>query len=442
MNDQEPSNFRSRSPRSSGRDPVQPWWGRRHNILLALAALIIAVVIWRLASTPRGERDVVTPPVAVVTATVKQGPFTVFQSALGTVKPLHSVTVRSPVSGRLLSVSFSGGQMVKQGALLATVDPQPVATQLALAQGELARSQALHAQAADTLQRYQQLLTEDSMPPQRVADQKALADQQAADLRVAQSRVDDAKLQLANTRIVAPISGMVGLRRVDPGNFIQPSDAEGITTVTELHPIGVEFALPGHVLADLVKRLHAGAETAVVAYASDTDTRLANGKLQATDNQIDPDTGTVRLQAVFPNTDDNLFPNQFVSVKLAVRELDDAVLLPTAAIQHGADGPFVYVVGADQTVSIAQVELGPGDDMTSVVRTGVNVGTVVVVQGSDHLRAGLRVKPIATAHNNDAPPRVSAAGSEHDKRDSVRPLSGESAHRQHTDDPDVTPGAS
>lgn len=380
---------------SAGFGPRRPWWRRRNVVLTMVAALVLAVVIWRLVSAPSGKRSAELNAVSVLTATVRQAPFTVYQSAVGTVTPLNSVTLRSRVTGRLVSIAFHGGEMVKRGTVLAQIDPQPFQIKLDSATGELARDQASSANVADTLKRYRQLLAEQSITPQQVADQQTLVSQNAANVSVAQSRLADAKLQLAYTRITAPIDGMVGLPRVDPGNVVEASDPSGITTVTQLHPISVVFAVPGDALAGLVRRLQAGDTIPVAVYLTGSETELAGGRLLAANNQIDPDTGTVKLRAEFTNAEGALFPNQFVTVKLPVQTLARAVLVPTAAIQHGTDRTFVFVVGKDHKVSIAQVKPGPADGTHTVIAEGVSPGMVVVIEGTDQLRDGMQVQPVA-----------------------------------------------
>lgn len=382
----------------TGRDGQRSWW-RRHPALAAIALIVLALVIWRLVSAPHGQRPEESAAVAVVTATAQKAPFTVYESAVGSVTPLNEVTVRSRVTGRLASVAFTGGEMVKRGELLAQIDPRPFEISLQSAEGELARDQAASANATGTLQRYRQLLAEKSVTPQQFADQQAAAGQGAGNLQVAQSQLATAKLQLAWTRITSPIDGMVGLPQVDPGNVVSASDAQGITTVTQLRPIGVAFAVPGNAAAALVQRLQAGTAVPVAAYGSGSDKLLATGRLLGANNQIDPATGTVKLKAEFDNAAGELFPNQFVTVKLPVAHLADAVLVPAAAIQHGADGTFVYVVDKDHKAVATPVRVGPGDAATSVVESGVAPGAIVVVQGGDALRNGVKVKPVAAAES-------------------------------------------
>ena len=402
------------------------WWRQHKVVLTVIAALVLAVVIWRLVSAPSGKRSSESNAVAVVTATVRQAPFTVYQTAVGTVTPLSSVTLRSRVTGRLVSVAFHGGEMVKRGAVLAQIDPQPFQIKLDSAAGELARDQASSANLADTLKRYRQLLAEKSITPQQVADQQTLASQNAANVSVARSRVADAKLQLAYTRITAPIDGMVGLPRVDPGNVVDASDPAGITTVTQLHPISVVFAVPGDALAGLVRRLQAGETIPVAVYLTGSETELARGRLLAANNQIDADTGTVKLKAEFTNAEGALFPNQFVTVKLPVQTLARAVLVPTAAIQQGTGSTFVFVLGKDHKVSIAQVKLGPADGTTTVVAAGISPGMAVVIEGTDQLRDGMQVQPVATP----ATPLRSSTADQNGK--------GASAYIEtHEDDPNV-----
>jgi len=374
-------------------------------VVLLLGVVIVAAIWWSRRGPHVGTADA-DQAVPVVAATVRHGSFTVYRSQPGTVSPANSVTVRSQVDGVLKSVAFSGGQMVKQGDLLAEVDPRPFQAQLQLANGDLARSQAQLANAEETLKHYEALLSQDSISRQRVADQQSLVRQYAAEVKSAQGRIGSANLQAANARITSPISGMAGLRRVDPGNLVGPSDARGIVVVNQSQPSKVVFSVPVNVVPRVLDRLHAGACIPVDAYGDSPDDVLARGRLLAANNQVDPATGTVRFEAEFANTNGALLANQFVTAKLPVEVLPQATLLPAAAIQQGTQGAFVYVIKDDKTVAVAPVKVGSGDTTTSVITSGVAPGAKVVVEGADRLRAGTAVSVTMSA---EAEPTAAAS---------------------------------
>jgi multidrug efflux system membrane fusion protein len=362
-----------------------------------LGPIFIGVVaIAGVACSKKGASDA-DPSVPVVVATARQGGFVVYRSQPGTVTPSNSVLVRSQVDGVLKSIAFSGGQMVKRGDLLAEIDPRASQAQLQLATGDLASSQAKLANAQDTLKHFEVLATQDSISRQRLADQKALVAQYAAEVKSEQGRIGTANLQVANARITSPINGMVGLRRVDPGNLVGPSDARGIVVVTQSQPSKVLFSVPVNVVPHVLQRLNGGTCIPVEALGDGPDDVLATGRLQAANNQVDPATGTVKFEAEFANADNALLPNQFVTAKLPVEVLPQAILVPAAAIQQGAQGPFVYVIKDDKTAAVVPVKLGPSDTTTAVIASGVAPGATVVVEGADRLRAGTVVNATKSA---------------------------------------------
>jgi len=373
---------------------------------VVILGIVAVVVLWRVGRSPSGGKSAAGQAVPVVVAAARQGSFVVWQSQPGTVVPANSVVVRSHVDGTLTRIAFTGGQKVKQGDLLAEVDPRPFQAQVQLADGDLARSQAQLANAEEVLGHYQALQKQDSISRQRVADQQSLVRQYAAEVKAGQGRVGSARLQLSATRITSPIAGTVGLRRVDPGNLVGPSDARGIAVVTQSQPSKVVFSVPVGAASHVLQRLHGGACIPVDAYGDGPDDRLGAGRLLGANNEVDPATGTVKFEAEFANADGTLLPNQFVTARLPVEVLPRAILVPAAAIQQGADGPFVYVVKADKTVAVASVKAGPGDGTTSVVTDGVAPGAQVVVEGADRLRAGSVVdaRMAATPAPKDAVP--------------------------------------
>lgn len=372
----------------------------------ALGSAAIAAAIALVGCGSGGGKNAADQTVPVVAATVRQGSFVVYGSQPGTVTPSNSVLVRSRVDGVLTRIAFSGGQVVKQGDLLAEIDPRPFQAQSQLASGDLARSQAQLSNAQETLKHYQTLLTQDSISRQRVADQQSLVQQYAAEVKSEQGRIGTANLQLANAKITSPINGVVGLRRVDPGNLVGPADARGITVVTQSQPSKVVFSVPVNAVPRVLERLRAGDCIPVQAYGDGPDDVLGTGHLLAANNQVDPATGTVKFEAEFANADNMLLPNQFVTAKLPTQVLPQALLVPAAAIQQGAQGPFVYVVKDDKTATVVPVKLGPGDPTTTVITSGVPAGAKVVVEGADRLREGT---PVSVTMGAEPAPAAAAA---------------------------------
>jgi membrane fusion protein, multidrug efflux system len=333
-------------------------------------------------------------PTPVATMAVRQGDFDVYLNALGTVTARGTVTVRSRVDGQLLRVLFDEGQVVKAGQLLAEIDPRPFEVQLAQMNGQLARDQALLTNARVDLDRYQTLLAQDSIAKQQVDTQASLVRQYEAAIASDKGQVDSAKLQLSFTRIVAPISGRLGLRQVDSGNMIHANDTNGIVVITQVQPIDVVFPIPESNLPRVQRRLREGDPPVVDAYDRNQTRKLATGKLVTIDNQIDTATGTIKLKAAFANDDSALFPNQFVNVRMLLDTLHGVTLVPTAAILRGAPGTFVYVVKDDKTVTVRPVKVGPIEGENAVVDSGVAPGDVVVVDGTDRLREGGKVETV------------------------------------------------
>jgi len=341
-------------------------------------------------------------PTPVVARSASLGSLDVVMNGLGTATPLRTVTVRSRVDGELVSVKFAEGQAVKPGQLLAEIDPRPFQVQLDQAQGQLARDQALLENARLDLERYQGLFKQDSIARQQVDTQASLVRQYEGAVQVDRSQVDNARLQLAYTRIAAPVGGRVGLRLVDPGNIVRAGDANGIVVITQLAPIAVVFTVPQDSVPVVLKRMQSE-KIPVEAWDREGRSKLADGFLASADNQVDPATGTVKLKAQFDNADGALFPNQFVNVRMKLDTLRDAIVVPTAAVQRGAQGLFVYVVRDDKTVTARPVKLGPSEDQRIVVADGLREGELVVVDGMDRLRPGAAVE-VSTARPEIKPP--------------------------------------
>jgi len=338
----------------------------------------------------RGSGD--GKPLPVQAAIAKSGDIDVFINALGTVTARNTATVKARVDGQLVRITFREGYAVKEGEILAYIDPRPFQVQLDQANGQLIRDQALLANAKLDLERYRGLLAKDSIAKQQVDTQEALVRQDEGVVLLDRAQVENAQLQLDFTHITAPVSGRLGLRQVDVGNAIHGSDASGLVVITETQPIHVIFAIPADNIAAVLARLRTGEALSVDALDRDGKTKLATGKLLTVDNQIDVATGTVRLKAEFANTDDKLFPNQFVNARLRVDTRHNAILMPVAAIQRGTQGIFVYVVGQDQAVAIRPVTLGPVSGDIVATEKGLASGEQVVTDGADKLREGAKVE--------------------------------------------------
>ncbi|MCA3788120.1 MdtA/MuxA family multidrug efflux RND transporter periplasmic adaptor subunit, partial [Burkholderia sp.] len=328
-------------------------------------------------------------PVQVATAT--QGEMPIVLSALGTVTPLANVTVKTQLSGYLQSVSFQEGQIVKKGDVLAQIDPRPYQVSLENAQGTHARDSALLATARLDLKRYQTLLSQDSIASQTVDTQASLVKQYEGAVKTDQAAIDSAQLNLTYARITAPVSGRVGLRQVDPGNYVTPGDANGLVVITQLQPMSVIFTTSEDNLPQILKQVNAGQKLSVTAYNRNNTVPLETGSLATLDNQIDTSTGTVKLRANFDNKGGMLFPNQFVNTRLLVDVLRNATIVPTSAVLTGSIGQFVYIVKPDNTVTVRKVTIGPVDGERTSIASGVTLGERVVTDGSDRLREGAKI---------------------------------------------------
>lgn len=387
----EPPSFRKKPPPPHARGGLS----RRYVIGVALALAAVGAVIWWVESRPAPQpprgRFATTGAMPVAVATAAKGDIDIVFNALGTVTPLATVTVKTQINGQITRIDFKEGQHVNKGDLLAEIDNRPYLFALDQAQGQLLRDQAILKAAENDLARYRVLAKQDSIARQQVDTQEQLVRQYQGVVKADQAQVDNARLNLTYCSIVAPIGGRVGLRQIDEGNYAQVSDPNGIVVITQTQPISVMFSLPEDNLQTVLRRLHDGATLAVTAFDRSGTKQLATGTLATVDNQINTATGTIRARADFPNGDESLFPNQFVNVKLLADTLHDATVIPNAAVQRGEPGTFVYVVGADDTVSVRPVKLGPSQGERVAVTSGLQPGERVVVDGADKLRDKAKV---------------------------------------------------
>ncbi len=377
------------------RPPGPPMSAARRALWIALLGAAVAGLVFWIGSRPKGgppgARFAMEGPVPVVVATAAKGDIDVVLRALGTVTPIAMVTVRSQISGTIVRLDFTEGQEVARGAPLAEIDARPYEAQLAQAQGQLARDQALLGDAKANLKRYRVLARQDSIARQQLEDQEFLVRQYDGTVAADRALVETAKLNIAYCHIVSPIAGRVGLRQVDAGNYVTPGDANGIAVVTQMRPISVLFSLPQNDLPEVLRRLRTGATLEATAYDGAGTEKLANGSLSAINNQIDTATGTIELRADFANRNETLYPNQFVNIHLRVKTVTGATLVPAAAILHGQPGAYVYLVRPDQTVIARPVTLGPSEDGRVAITAGLAPGDRVVVDGADNLRNGAKI---------------------------------------------------
>jgi membrane fusion protein, multidrug efflux system len=396
--DTAPSSIQSRKTASPGRRRTR--WPR--VAVFVLTAFGAAGATYLMASRRARDTEVVAPivagpAVAVAPATMSDLPITV--QALGTVTPLSTVTIKSQISGYLTEIAFKEGQMVRKGDFLAQIDPRPYQASLMQFQGQLIKDQALLRNARLDLQRYQRLITQDSTSHQTVDTAAATVSQYEGIVQSDQAQVDTQKLDIAYCHIVAPADGLLGLRQIDAGNYVQASDTNGLVIITLLQPVSVVFTLPQTRLGAVLKRHRSSAALPVTAYDGDDISLLATGTLETIDNQVDTATGTVKLRAIFTNNDYALFPNQFVNTHVLVDTLHNVLTVPTAAIRHGIPGTYVYLVKADDSVAVRVITTGTTQDGRTMVLSGLSPGDRVVVDGIDRLSDGMKISisPVAGA---------------------------------------------
>jgi multidrug efflux system membrane fusion protein len=379
--------------------------GRRFGLFILLAGAATAAW-WYYSRQPQDAQGPAQAPgqrggrfnpnaavMPVVVAPAAAGDIDITLNALGTVTSLATVTIKSQISGYLVKVNYQEGQVVKKGDLLAEIDDRSYQLALQNAEGALARDQAMLQSAELDLKRYQDLAKTNAIPRQQLDQQTALVAQDKANIQSDQAQIETQKLNILYCHIVAPVNGRVGLRLIDQGNYVTAGDATGLVVITQFQPITVIFPVAEDELPRITKRLKAVNTLPLTAFDRSGAAKLATGELKTVDNQIDTTTGTVKLRAEFANDDEALYPNQFVNVRLLVDTLKGATVVPTAAIQRGAPGTFVYLLNGDQTVTVKPVKLGPASGDRVAVEQGLSPGDRVVIDGADKLRNGAKVAP-------------------------------------------------
>jgi multidrug efflux system membrane fusion protein len=402
------------APGQTGPTPPRSGKSKKRGLIWIFFLLIIAGVagyaVWRAghpAAAPRGQgggyggfggggrgggRGAGLGPVPVVVTKVARSSIPVYLNGLGNVSAFYTVTVKSRVDGQLMKVDFNEGDLVKEGQTLIEIDPRPYQVQLDLAEATLARDQAILANAKVDLERYNLLTKTNSIPRQQLDTQVALVAQDEATVKQDLATIANAKLQLVYAKITAPITGVVGLRLVDPGNIVHAADTTGMVMITQLQPISVLFTIPEDSLPQVTRKLRAGAHLPAEAYNRDNSKKLASGMLVTLDNQIDSTTGTSKLKAVFDNRDSTLFPQQFVNIRLLVDTLTNQLVVPNVAVQNGQQGTFVYVVDEDSRVHLRTVQVGTTTAESSDILSGISDGDRVVIDGTDRLIEGAAVR--------------------------------------------------
>lgn len=387
---------------TQGTDTAKPPPKHRFRVILAvvIGVLLILLLIHLFKRKPAAHGSV---PQVVKVAKAGRGDMPVTLRELGTVTPVATVTLLPQLSGYLTAVGYREGEDVTKGQFLAQIDPRQYEIDLRQAQAQLLKDRAALAQAHSDLARYEDLQKQKAIAPQTVADQQSTVQQDQAQVQNDQASVDQYRLDLAYCHITAPVAGRVGLRLVDPGNYVTASSSPGIVVITTMKPTTVEFTVAQNDLDKIIQRVNAGAKLPVTAYSSDNTRTLATGSLYALSNQMATSTGTVTLRATFPNDDEALFPSEFVNVEMLVDTLRQMVLVPTPAVLTGAPGDYVYLANANDTVSVRKVTLGPSDGANTVILSGLAVGDTVVIDGTDRLSDGARISVAGAAPAAAAP---------------------------------------
>jgi membrane fusion protein, multidrug efflux system len=399
---------------------AKPRSRRRFVFISTLSLLLIAGIVWwnRQASAPQqsnGGRN--AAPMSIVPEVVGKGDIGINLNALGTVTSLATVTIRTQISGYLIKVDFKEGDEVKKGDLLAEIDSRPYEATLAQAKGQLARDEAMLKGAQVDLTRYQGLAAQNAVPHQTLDTQIALVAQDQGTVEADKAAVKSAEVNLQYCRILSPLDGRVGLRQVDQGNYVTPGDANGLVVITQLQPISVLFTVPEDNLQAIAKRLQSGAVLPATAYDRSGAAKLAEGTLQTFDSQIDQTTGTIKLRAQFSNDNRGLYPNQFVNIRLLLDTHKDVTTMSTAGIQRGVPGTFVYLINADNTVSVRPVQLGVTDGERVEVISGLAPGERIVIDGADKLRDGAKIN-VRSEADAASPPDAAKSGGKKRRSDS------------------------
>lgn len=370
------------------------WFAESFLGLLILIVLLLSLPWFYFTTKHSSKNNAKDIPIVAGISTTRDVP--IYLSALGNVTPVYTVTIQSQINGYLMKVLFKEGDLVKKNQLLAQIDTRPYEALLTQYEGDLKRDTALLENANIDLKRYQTLWKQDSVSQQTLATQQALVKQYEGNIETDLGLIQSTKVNLIYCNIISPIDGRIGLRLVDPGNFVQTTNTTGIAVVTTEDPMTVIFPVAEDYVPQLVPQAYANKELKVEAYNRQQTQLLATGKLLALNNQIDPTTGTVKLRAIFDNKENKLFPNQFVNVKILVDTLKQAIVIPTSAIQHSTSEDFVYLLNADNTVSVKKIVVGPASGDDTVIQSGLEPDQHVVVDGADKLMNGSHVRVQAT----------------------------------------------
>jgi len=369
---------------------------------VVLALIVCAAFVACTGGDSRQQAQAASPrAVSVAIAPVTQQDMPVYLVGLGSVTAFYTANIKSRVDGQIMRVNFQEGQTVKEGDLLIVIDPRPYQVQLEQMQAQLFKDQASLRDARLNFDRYTTLIPSGSIAQQQVDTQKSTVDQLDGQVRTDQAQIDNAKLQLVYCNITAPFTGRVGLRQVDPGNIVHAADTNPMLILTQLQPIAVIFTLPEDQLPTVAQHMK-NSTLLVEAYSRDNQSKLATGKLQTIDNQIDQTTGTAKLKAVFDNKDNQLWPNQFVNANLLLETQKKSTVLPTAAILRGPQGTFVYLVKPDKTVEARSVKIALTQGNTTAIASGVKPGDTVVTDGQDKLQTGSKIEARSSAPGNNA----------------------------------------
>jgi multidrug efflux system membrane fusion protein len=398
MSETHPPQPHSPAEVSSTNDTSRP---RRHRALTRWLAWLgfvflvaIAVLYGRRHLSKPNQPPRIPPPIPVVVAAAEKGDIGVYVTGLGTVTPLSTITVTTRVDGQLMAVRYKEGDKITKGDSLVEIDPRPFQVQLEQAQAQLLKDQAALQNAQIDLKRYEELITKNAVSQQILQTQRSTVAQAQATIKTDQANIDSAKLNLTYSHITAPVSGRIGLRLVDPGNFVSAASSTPLLVITQMQPISVIFTIPEQQVPAVRAALAAGKSLPVDAMDRDAKKVLGGGELTTLDNQIDLTTGTLKLRATMPNKDEALFPNQFVNARMLLQKKKGVTLIPNAAVQRNAQTTFVYLVKSDQSVDIRNVKLGTVDDQRSEIAMGLKPRDIVVTQGVDRLQAGSKVVPM------------------------------------------------